>query len=238
MSSSTYTTTDTSPPATPLNSRQTSRRTRKSSNGTGRRLGKSTSTSGQSLVSAEHDEDALAESDSDSDSADPTPLIHRLRPRTKSIASEHVSEADMDGEDESTEDEEEAGVGSSGPSSRLRSKDQAGSETMDLGSRSRVRHAKLKAKQALKGGEETDSDGEMDVDEDGLDDTVMTEGKPFLRSNSACLTNRTRPRLGLQGQDQISYRSGHECYHKHQTPYSPQFPTYRHGRRPISQRGL
>jgi hypothetical protein len=175
MSSSTYTTTDTSPPATPVNSRQASRKNRKSSNGTGRRLGRSLS--GRSSLTTDRD-DVLVDSDDESDDAEPTPLIQRLRPRTKSMASEHVSEADIDGEDELTE--EEVGEGTSGPSSRLRSKDGT----------SRARGAKLKAKEALKGGEDSDTDQDMEVDDDVVD-VAMAEGKSTDKSWARGLIIRT-----------------------------------------------
>lgn len=168
MSSSVYTTTDTSPPNTPLNSRQQSRKPRRSGI-TPKRSGARAS---QTTIDMEDDEDMeTVHSDGgegDSDEADPTPLIQRLRPRTKSFAaSEHHSEADADGEDEATEDEDENSLFSPGPSSRLRSRDNTESDIPmsadESGPRQSVgRSAKTKSRQ---GHENGDAGTGMEVDE-------------------------------------------------------------------------
>lgn len=174
MSSSTYTTTDTSPPITPVNSRSTStRRPRRSAaNVADRRRGsRSTVHDDEAAEMREESDDAEQGTESSaSDEADPTPLIQRLRPRTRSLAtSDHVSEADADGEEEEEDDDEieEGSLFSPGPSSRLRSRDRTDSDIpMSADSAPPTRGAKAKAKEALKGGEAAD---DMDIDDTAVD---------------------------------------------------------------------
>lgn len=138
-------------------------------------------------------------SGSGSEDADPTPLINRLRPRTKSFtASEHVSEADADGEDEPTEDEEEASLFSPGPSSRLRSRSRNDSDVPmsldDVEQRpSATRGAKERAKEAIKHAESSGDD--MDVDEKLVNGHVSPrrpsppKHRRHTRRNSRLLSN-------------------------------------------------
>ena len=187
MSSSVNTTTDTSPPTTPLNPRQQVRKPRRSGV-TPKRLGIRKS---QPVVDLDDDEDMeTVHSESLSDEADPTPLIQRLRPRTKSFAaSEHHSEVDADGEEEATEDEDENSLFSPGPSSRLRSRDQSDSDNLmsaeEPADRPKGRIAKTKSKQ----GSESDAAG-MEVDEtmnNGHAPTKAVPQKRQTRRNSRLL---------------------------------------------------
>lgn len=184
MSSSVYTTTDTSPPTTPLNSRQQVRKPRRSGV-TPKRLGVRNT---QTVNDLDDDEDMeTVHSDEESDNTDPTPLVQRLRPRTKSFAaSEHHSEVDADAEDEPTEDEDESSLFSPGPSSRLRSRDRLDSDVPmsadEPDSRQSVgRGAKPKAKQ----GPET----EMDIDD------ALTNGQPPPRALPQRRNTRRNSRL-------------------------------------------
>lgn len=184
MSSSVYTTTDTSPPNTPLNSRQQARKPRRSGIPT-KRLGVRGS---QNAIDMDGDEDMETvhsdDGEEDSDEADPTPLIQRLRPRTKSFAaSEHHSEADADGEDEATEDEDNTSLFSPGPSSRLRSRDHTESDIPmsadESGTGASVsRSAGIKTKQEHDNGETG-----MEVDETSTTDKGVAHTRRTRRNS-------------------------------------------------------
>lgn len=111
---------------------------------------------------------------SDDEANEPTPLVNRLRSRTRSsLAMDQYSEIEADGEEETEEEEDLENPASPKLSRRLRSSDNMApeSETSEpsMPSRrdSRVlpgRDAKLKAIEALRGGEsETETEG-MDMD--------------------------------------------------------------------------
>ena len=141
-----------------------------------RRISKSASNKSLSIPDQDEVEEA-SDSHPKSD-LEPTPLIKRLRPRTKST----TSAADADAEDEPTENEDE-GLFSPGPSSRLRSKGKSrGGDDVVMkvdggGGLRRTRSAKLKAKKRLaEDAEDTEVDGEMDIDDEPAQDEVLTDG--------------------------------------------------------------
>lgn len=115
----------------------------------------------------EEDDD---DDDDDDEESEPTPLVHRLRPRTRSslVLDDRQSAVDADGED--TEDDADIeSVSSPGPSARLRSRDRMTNSDVSMPSLRQLpeREAKLKALETL---QDPDSD-DMDVD-DALEDRI------------------------------------------------------------------
>ena len=140
------------------------------------------SSSGEELE-GNGDDDDMAKTDEDENTME-TPLVHRLRPRTRSsFLKESSSEVDADAEDEYEETEAE----SPGPSRRLRSADRAPDSDLPMASvRRDSRHlpdrtAKRKAIEALKDFE-SDEDETMEIDgnvtsEDAVGDEELGDGE-------------------------------------------------------------
>ena len=183
--SSVYTTTDADSVDDPIAIRQTPRRSRRSLNGRektpARRLRTSAKSNRIATSSRRSNEYEIIEiedstDDSDQDDANPTPLVHRLRSRTRSsLIPEQLSEVDADGEEE---DEDGDGHSAASPvaSRRLRSHDRLIDSNVSMRSSRRNfralpgRGAKAKAIEALKGG---DSDTEsIHVDDMAVEESV------------------------------------------------------------------